>query len=81
MTVLSLPVDDATATAYRAAPPAEQDRLAGIAAALLRFALRPHPERGEALGRAADALGAEAQSRGWTDDLDAALLRGDLDGE
>ena len=81
MTSLPLPVDDATATAYRAASPAERDRLAGIAADLLRFALRPRDTRGEAYRRAADALGAEAQTRGWTDDLDAALLRGDLDGE
>lgn len=34
----------------------------------------------EAFRRAADTTGAEAQKNGWNDELNEALLRGDLDG-
>ena len=78
MTTLPLPIDDATATAYQSASPTERRR---IAQDFFRFALLPNGERTDAYRRAANALGADAQAAGWDGELDAALLRGDLDGE
>lgn len=79
MPTLSLPVDDATADAFRAAPDATRERLTRLVGDYLRLALSD--DGLDAYRRAADALGADARAAGWTDDLDAALLRGDLDGD
>lgn len=79
MTTLSLPADDATAAAFDALPPDEQERLTLLLTAMLRAAVRSPADRLAAFRRTADALGAEAQANGWNDDLDAALLRGDFD--
>ena len=79
MTTLPIPVDDETAAAYESATPEERERAASVASALLKASLSPRAGRLDAFRAVADATGAEAQANGWTDELDAALLRGDFD--
>ena len=81
MTTLPLPVDEPTATAFESAPPQERERIEQLLLALLQLSVAPKETRLEAFREAADAAGREAQANGWTDDLDAALLRGDFDHE
>lgn len=79
MTTLSIPVDDATAKAYRSASEPERDTLARFAASMIRASLASRENRLQAFRDVADATGAEAQQNGWNDELDQALLRGDFD--
>ena len=79
MTTLPIEIDDATASAFRAAAPSTQERITGFVADYLRVALLPETDRARAYHEAADALGASAGSNGWNDDLTDALLRGDFD--
>ena len=79
MATLAIPVDDATAEAYRRASQAERDHLAELAAWMINASLTSGESRSESFRRVADAAGREAQDNGWNDALDAALLRGDLD--
>ncbi len=79
MTTLPIPIDEATAAAYEAAPEDQRRRLAEMAAGFLSAVLLPEDERLERFRRSADALGKEARAGGWNDELDAQLLRGDFD--
>lgn len=79
MTTIPIPVDDTAAEAFQAAPAAEQARLSSLVSALFRATLSSSEDREAQFRRAADASGREAQARGWNDELDQALLRGDFD--
>ena len=79
MTTLPLPVDDTIAAAYAAASPEERERIEYLASVFLRVSLLDRRSRSERFQDLADRLGAEARANGWTDEMDAALLRGDFD--
>ena len=71
-----------TAAAFRAASENTRDRVSQAVANYLKEVVRTERERAERVAsfeRVADRLGAMAQANGWTDELDAALLRGDFD--
>ena len=79
MTTLPIPVDERTANAFNSAAPSTQHRITDFVSDYLRAALLSDAEQARAYGQAADALSASAEANGWTDSLNEALLRGDLD--
>ena len=81
MTTLPIPVDDETAAAFREAPESTREEITQFVARYVRDAVRTDASEppSSRLGQIADALGREARANGWTDELDAALLRGDFD--
>ena len=84
MTTLPIPVDDDTATAFHQASEDTRERIARFVASYVQGALqsdagRTREPRSARFQEIADALGREARANGWTDEMDAALLRGDFD--
>ena len=81
MTTLPIPVDDDTAAAFREASADVREQIVERVAIYVREAVRAGETepRSARLQEIADALGREARSNGWTDEMDAALLRGDFD--
>ncbi|WP_420456624.1 hypothetical protein [Rubrivirga sp.] len=76
---IEIEVDDATAAAFRRAPADTRDRITQFVTDYVREAVRPDDTPAARIRRIADALGREARANGWTDEDDAALLRGDFD--
>ena len=81
MATLSIQIDEPTAAAYDSASPEERERIERRLTTLLRASLTSKQDRIDAFVDAADVAGREAQANGWTDDLDAALLKGEFDDE
>lgn len=79
MTMLHIPVEDDVAAVYESAGPQERERLALLMTSLLRASRLDRRSRSERFQDLADRLGEEARSNGWTDEMDAALLRGEFD--
>ena len=79
MTTLPIPVREETADAFRNAPPATQEWFSHFLDAYFGTTERTREEKAEAVERAAKSLSASAKANGWTDEMDEALLRGDLD--
>ncbi len=84
MTTLPVEVDEATADALRRAPPETRERIAQSVADHLRHQVQDWVERErrlESFRQVADEAGRQAKANGRTDELNEALLRGDLDDE
>ncbi len=74
-----LRVDDRTAAAYQSADPALRRSAETKAADALRLALLSRRELAGEFRRFTAETGAAAEERGWTDEMNDALLRGDFD--
>lgn len=81
MTTIPIQVDDATARAFESAPQATREQIALLVRGYVSETILSKQERSKRFCAVADALGAEAASNGWSDDLNDALLRGEFDDE
>ncbi len=80
-TTIPLRIDARTAAAYQSANPEVRRSAETKAADTLRLALLSRKELATELRRFTAETGAAAEARGWTEEMDEALLRGDFDEE
>ncbi|WP_420456622.1 hypothetical protein [Rubrivirga sp.] len=82
MTTLPIPVDDATAAAFREASASARADIEQSVAEHIRQELadrRARARKADSFAAIADRLSREAEANGWTEEMNEALLRGDLD--
>ena len=78
---ITIEVDEPTASAYRKASPDVKQAAQKKAAEIIRMALMSREERADEFDRFTAQTGAHARAKGWTDEMNEALLRGDYDHE
>ena len=76
MQKIILEVDEKTATAYRNAPPEKQEKAKERARASMQRVLMTPEEIGDEFDRVTAKSSASAQEKGWTDEMNEALSRG-----
>ena len=79
MTTIPIQIDDATAQAIASASEATREQIALLVKGYVSATVLSREARARRFREVADALGAEAAQNGWNDELNEALLRGDLD--
>ncbi len=77
--ILELEVDEKTATAYRNAPPEKQEKVRERARLSMQRVLLTPEEIGAEFDRITARASAYAKEKGWTDEMNEALLRGEYD--
>ncbi len=77
--ILELEVDEKTAMAFRNAPPERQERAKERARESMQRVLMTPEEIGDEFDRITAKSSAYAKEKGWTDEMNEALLRGEYD--
>ncbi len=76
---ITIEVDERTASAYEQARPEVQQEAQACAADILRLSLLSKEELADEFDRLTARTGATARAKGWTDEMNEALLRGEYD--
>lgn len=76
---IPIAVSSQTATAFKKASPERRRAAQQKAAEILRLTLMSRDELADEYDRLTARTSAHAQAKGWTDEMNEALLRGDYD--
>ena len=76
---IAITVDEKTALAYQEAQPHVRQAALAKAAEILRLSLMSKDALADEFDRFTARTGSHAKTKGWTDDMNEPLLRGDYD--